>query len=69
MKTKGTETSAFGTSGRINHDNSKFYNSKLYSALEIKEVIDKSEKKLPDELLTYSPRLKAGDEPSKNRRL
>jgi len=48
---KGTETSAFGTSGRINHDSSKFYNSKLYSALEIKEVIDKSEKKLPNELI------------------
>ncbi|MBU1016679.1 MAG: site-specific DNA-methyltransferase [Patescibacteria group bacterium] len=29
----GTETSAFGTSGRINHDASKFYNSKLYEGL------------------------------------
>ena len=47
---KGTETSAFGTNGRINHDSSKFYNSKLYSALEVKEVTDKIEKKLPDEL-------------------
>jgi hypothetical protein len=28
--TKGTATSSFGTSGRINHDSSKFYNSKLY---------------------------------------
>lgn len=26
----GTQTSAFGTPGRINHDSSKFYNSKLY---------------------------------------
>ncbi|RZD15811.1 MAG: site-specific DNA-methyltransferase [Candidatus Acididesulfobacter guangdongensis] len=50
-KSKGTETSAFGTKGRINHDSSMFYNSKLYSAIEIKEVIDKTEKKLPDELL------------------
>ncbi|MHB1680809.1 MAG: DNA-methyltransferase [bacterium] len=48
---KGTETSAFGTNGRINHDSSKFYNSKLYSALEVKEVTDKVEKKLPDELV------------------
>ncbi|MHB1645703.1 MAG: DNA-methyltransferase [bacterium] len=48
---KGTETSAFGTNGRINHDSSKFYNSKLYSALEVKEVTDKAEKKLPDELM------------------
>ena len=30
---KGTQTSAFGTSGRINHDSSKFYNSKLYEGL------------------------------------
>lgn len=27
---QGTETSSFGVSGRINHDSSKFYNSKLY---------------------------------------
>jgi DNA modification methylase len=30
---KGTETSSFGTPGRINHDSSKFYNSKLYEGL------------------------------------
>jgi len=30
---KGTQTSAFGTPGRINHDSSKFYNSKLYEGL------------------------------------
>jgi site-specific DNA-methyltransferase (adenine-specific) len=29
----GTQTSSFGTSGRINHDSSKFYNSKLYKEL------------------------------------
>ncbi|OQX21421.1 MAG: SAM-dependent methyltransferase [Candidatus Altiarchaeales archaeon A3] len=51
IQSKGTETSAFGTNGRINHDSSKFYNSKLYSTLENKEVIDKTENKLPDELL------------------
>ena len=27
---KGTKTSSFGTSGRINHDSSEFYNSNLY---------------------------------------
>jgi site-specific DNA-methyltransferase (adenine-specific) len=31
--TKGTATSSFGTSGRINHDSSGFYNSKLYQEL------------------------------------
>lgn len=49
--TKGTETSAFGTNGRINHDSSKFYNSKLYSTLEFKEIEDKTEKKMPEELV------------------
>ncbi|MGQ9847713.1 MAG: DNA-methyltransferase [Bacteroidales bacterium] len=30
---EGTKTSAFGAPGRINHDSSKFYNSKLYEGL------------------------------------
>ena len=29
----GTQTSSFGSPGRINHDSSKFYNSKLYEGL------------------------------------
>lgn len=33
LSRKGTETSSFGTSGRINHDSSKFYNSRLYKEL------------------------------------
>jgi len=36
---RGTETSAFGTSGRIGHDSSKFYNSRLYSELKTAEKI------------------------------
>lgn len=47
---KGTETSAFGTNGRINHDSSKFYNSKLYSELGDKKILDKSENDFPDNL-------------------
>lgn len=47
---KGTETSTFGTSGRINHDSSKFYNSKLYKELGEKKVLDKNENDFPDEL-------------------
>ncbi len=39
-KENGTSTSSFGTSGRINHDSSKFYNSKLYSELEQKKEIN-----------------------------
>jgi len=52
MKRKnGTKTSAFGTNGRINHDSSKFYNSKLYSGLESKMVTDKTENKISDEFV------------------
>ena len=30
---EGTSTSSFGTNGRVNHDSSKFYDSKLYRTL------------------------------------
>lgn len=33
MKKDGTVTSSFGTSGRINHNSEKFYNSRLYKEL------------------------------------
>jgi len=32
-KRKGTETSAFGSPGRSNHDSSRFYGSRLYQGL------------------------------------
>lgn len=49
MKRKnGTETSVFGTNGRINHDSSKFYNSKLYSELESKKLLEKDENVFPE---------------------
>jgi site-specific DNA-methyltransferase (adenine-specific) len=35
----GTKTSSFGTNGRINHDSSKFYDSKLYKELEIENNV------------------------------
>ncbi len=51
MKRKnGTETSAFGTSGRVNHDSSKFYNSKLYSELRDKKELHDKENNFPDKL-------------------
>lgn len=50
IKKIGTSTSSFGTNGRINHDSSKFYSSKLYSELEGKKVIDKTENELPKHL-------------------
>ena len=32
-KRSGTETSSFGTPGRINHDSTKFYNTRLYEGI------------------------------------
>lgn len=50
-RSKGTETSSFGTNGRINHDSSRFYNSKLYTELEVKKISDNYENNFPDKLL------------------
>lgn len=41
MNRSRTETSSFGTNGRISHDSEKFYNSKLYKELESKAVSDR----------------------------
>ena len=52
MSKSGTVTSSFGVSGRINHDSSKFYDSKLYKELEKKEtIISNIENPFPEELL------------------
>ena len=48
---KGTTTSSFGTPGRINHDSSQFYNSRLYEGLITDEKIKHIENKIPSELL------------------
>ncbi len=50
-RTKGTESSSFGTNGRINHDSSKFYNSKLYSELDNNKKVSKETNEFPKELL------------------
>lgn len=42
-----TETSAFGTKGRINHDSSKFYASRLYEGVSGGESAGFDEKPLP----------------------
>lgn len=47
---KGTETSSFGTSGRINHDSTKFYNSRLYKSMKPAEEVSFEENKLPPEV-------------------
>lgn len=43
LNKQGTKSSSFGSPGRINHDSSKFYDSKLYSALPENHVVDKTE--------------------------
>lgn len=48
---KGTETSSFGTPGRINHDSSKFYNSKLYEGNGPSREIQYIENSIPSENL------------------
>ncbi|MEA3326945.1 MAG: site-specific DNA-methyltransferase [Chloroflexota bacterium] len=39
---KGSKTSSFGTNSRINHDSSTYYDSRLYSELDMQEI-NKSE--------------------------
>ena len=47
----GTATSSFGSPGRINHDSSQFYNSRLYEGLITDDKIKHIENKIPFELL------------------
>jgi site-specific DNA-methyltransferase (adenine-specific) len=48
---EGTKTSSFGTNGRINHDSSKFYDSKLYKELKYSKQILKPNNKFPNNFL------------------
>lgn len=48
----GTATSSFGTPGRINHDSSKFYNSRLYKGLNrAQKNVDYIENPIPKEYI------------------
>ena len=47
----GTQTSAFGTPGRINHDASEFYGSRLYADQEPPEPDEWIENPIPAENL------------------
>ena len=47
-KRKRTETSAFGTPGRVSHDASRFYQSRLYEGLQPEQAGDILESELPD---------------------
>lgn len=48
---QGTESSSFGTNGRVNHDSSKFYNSKLYKEFNNIEKVNKEVNVFPEEAL------------------
>lgn len=50
-KRNGTKTSSFGTPGRINHDSTEFYSSKLYEGMKIPERIKFIENSIPPECL------------------
>lgn len=47
----GTKTSAFGSPGRINHDSTPFYTSKLYEGLPKEETVKYMENPIPPEFL------------------
>ena len=48
QKRSGTETSSFGISGRINHDSTKFYKSRLYEGLHDTKKVRYIENKIPE---------------------
>jgi len=50
-KKKGTQTSSFGSPGRINHDSSKFYSAKLYESLPKEQKVKYIEKRVPSKFL------------------
>ncbi|PIU50793.1 SAM-dependent methyltransferase [Candidatus Desantisbacteria bacterium CG07_land_8_20_14_0_80_39_15] len=50
-KKTGTKTSAFGSPGRINHDSSSFYSSRLYEGLSKEEIVKYVENPIPHEFL------------------
>ncbi len=51
QKKVGTKTSAFGSPGRVNHDSSSFYTSKLYEGLPKEKIINYVENPIPFEFL------------------
>jgi len=48
---KGTQTSPFGSPGRINHDSTTFYTSKLYEGLPMEKRVELIENYIPSQFL------------------
>lgn len=51
VRRKGTKTSSFGTPGRINHDSSKFYESRLYQDLNNEKKVKYIENSIPEKFI------------------
>jgi DNA modification methylase len=51
QKRKGTKTSSFGSPGRIGHDSTPFYTSRLYEGLPKEEAVKYVENPIPSEFL------------------
>ncbi|MHA1409808.1 MAG: DNA-methyltransferase [Candidatus Odinarchaeia archaeon] len=51
QRRKGTKTSSFGSPGRINHDATQFYSSKLYQELQNEKNIEYTENSIPENTL------------------
>lgn len=49
-KHNGTKTSSFGTSGRFNHDSTKFYSSKMYQNTSNQELDNSQESSIPENI-------------------
>ena len=47
QKRNSTETSPFGTAGRINHDATRFYSSRLYEGLPGEQEVNSKENPIP----------------------
>ena len=48
---RGTQTSSFGSPGRINHNSTSFYTSKLYEGLPKEEKVEYIENQIPPQFL------------------
>ncbi len=51
QRRKGTETSSFGVPGRIGHDSSKFYSSRLYEGKKLKSPVEYIENEISPSVL------------------
>ena len=51
QRKKGTQTSSFGSPGRVNHDSTAFYTSKLYEGLPHERKVEYTEKNIPSQFL------------------